>query len=111
MENQRTISQGSSFLWCTNEARCEVFDLQTILLFSYMIKSFSQQGFCTKPPLSEGSSNSEKVNVAKASRISREEFCHLFFLKAHDIVKEINHASVGNRRNVVMMNIVGKFIS
>lgn len=51
MENQRTISKGSSFLWCTNEARCEVFDLQTILLFSYMINSFSQQGFCTKPPL------------------------------------------------------------
>lgn len=97
MENQRTISQGSSFLWCTNEARCEVFDLQTILLFSYMINSFSQQGFCTKPPLKvRGSSNSEKVNVAKASRISREEFCHVFFLKAHDIVKEINHASVGN---------------
>ena len=33
------------------------------------------------------------MNVAKASRISREEFCHVFFLKAH----EINHASVGNK--------------
>ena len=60
---------------------------------------------------SEGSSNSEKVNVAKASRISREEFCHVFFLKAHDIVKEINHASVGSHWKVVMMNILGKFIS
>ena len=60
---------------------------------------------------SEDSSNSEKMNVVTASRISREEFFHLFFLKAHDIVKEINHASVGNHRNVVMMNIVGKFIS
>lgn len=71
-------------------AKSLIYKLFVVLIYDKVL--FTTRVLHQASSKSEGSSNSEKVNVAKALRISREEFCHVFFLKAH----EINHASVGN---------------